>query len=88
MARPTPHLPPQPKLTEVLEHTEVLALPVEGQPQNGILLVVRIYHLDLPVAWGVSGREGHAPLQAVGPAPSFPGVWTLPSCEARENSSP
>ena len=46
-----PSPPSQGALTEVFEHMEVLALPKEGQPQNGKLLIVHVYHVDLPVAW-------------------------------------
>lgn len=49
--------PPRGALTKVFEHMEILALPVQGHPQNGVLLVVRAYHVGLPVAWGAGGGE-------------------------------
>lgn len=49
--------PPRGALTKVFEHVEILALPVQGHPLNSVLLVVRVYHVDLPVAWGAGGGE-------------------------------
>lgn len=53
--------PAQAELTEVLEHMEVSTLPEHGQLQDGVALIVRVQHEDLPVAFrSGSGRVKEA----------------------------
>lgn len=89
LSSPSPHSPqaaaghsPRPsELTEVLEHVEVLALPVEGQPQDGVVLVVRVDDMDLPVACGASER-GETVQNGT------PGVGGLPSGDVQRQIHP
>ena len=63
--RAAPQPAPGEQLTEILEHVEFPALPEMGDPQDGVLLVVNVYHVDLPAAcgseWEGQARAGRAP---------------------------
>lgn len=45
------------ELTEVLEHMEVSTLPEQSQLQDGVALIVRVQHVDLPVTFGSVSRR-------------------------------
>lgn len=47
------------RLTEILEHVKLMVLPLEGHAEDGVLLIVRVHHVDLPAAC-VDKREGQA----------------------------
>lgn len=83
--RAAPQPAPGEQLTEILEHVEFPALPEMGDPQDGVLLVVNVYHVDLPAACGSewegtgTGRPGTTPRAgrpwrpgSAGPAPFSP----------------
>ena len=49
--QPQGSAPTQAQLTEVLEHMEDSTLPEQGQLEDGVVLIVRVQHVDRPLAF-------------------------------------